>query len=160
MKSENIESQDESNRRRGFLINPEFQWSFIRHCLGLAAIILLVVFAANSLFFWSLHNMGQRAGLDPTHIFFRFLAQQQSRMLWIFIGTSGIVASTILSFGLRLSHRIAGPLFKLDRFLKDPSKARRGLRFRTGDYFPELAESANEALRPRAKVETKKASGE
>lgn len=67
-------------------------------------------------------------------------------MFYISLGTSALVSIVILVFGLRLSHRIAGPLHKLNRFLRNAKDKNAVLKFRERDFFPELAASATEAL--------------
>ncbi len=149
------------NRRKVFLINPKFQWSFLRHCFGLAFAVIAVVYTANTFFFWGLRSKGIALGLEPNHVFFRFVEQQRQSMNWIFLACSAVVALSITVFGLRLSHRIAGPFFNLTRNLKKirSSGIRKPLTFRDSDYFPEVAEAVNEFIDSGAKNhETKKIS--
>jgi len=137
------------NRRKVFLINPQFQWSFLRHCLSLAFAVLTVVYSANAFFFWNFKNKGLAMGLQPDHIFFRFVESQRVSMNWVFVGAAGTLAIVIMAFGLRLSHRIAGPLYNLTRQLKEAKEKGENLNtinFRERDYFPEVAEAVNEYL--------------
>ena len=56
----------------------------------------------------------------------------------------------VVTFGVSifLSHRIAGPLYKLTRFLTDqgPGKLVRRISFRKADHFQEIASAYNEML--------------
>jgi nitrogen fixation/metabolism regulation signal transduction histidine kinase len=67
----------------------------------------------------------------------------------VFIVTAIIVAIFIIAYGVFLSHRVAGPLYRMNRYLEENTgKVNPGeLRFRKGDYFPELAENFNNYIK-------------
>jgi len=67
----------------------------------------------------------------------------------IFIFTAVVVVVFIAVFGILLSHRIAGPLYRLHRHMSEigQGKIQSEVSFRKGDYFQELAGSFNEQLR-------------
>jgi hypothetical protein len=142
------------NKRKKFLINPPFQISIIRQMLILTCVVIAIFYGANIYHFWSLRRQGLSLGLPPEHVFFRFLAEQQYTMDLLFLFTSVLAFLTIVGFGLFLSHRIAGPLYRLKQYLHeshlDPNNTE-ALCFRENDYFPDVAEAVNLRLGKKPK---------
>lgn len=72
---------------------------------------------------------------------------RQNLILWLSIYQLAFCA-IIFIVAIFMSHKVAGPIYKIQSFLKkvaegvNPGK----LFFRTGDYFLELAEDYNEAM--------------
>lgn len=58
------------------------------------------------------------------------------------------LAGAIFVFSIFVSHKIAGPMFKLTRYLQEIRNGAQitHLSFREGDQFPEVAEEINETL--------------
>jgi sensor histidine kinase YesM len=137
-----------TNQRKLRLINPVFQISYLSHMLGVAAVVSLCYALANYYFFRQLLSMGNQVGLPPEHAFYRFIEQQKTNMNWIYVFTSLAIFSFICLFGLYISHRIAGPIHKLQVYLQNYKNGRRGEKFslRQGDYFRELEDAVNNCL--------------
>ncbi len=136
-------------KRKKYLINPDFQISFIKLIMILLIIVIGIFYGANTLLFWTFAEKGRVLGLEPNHVFFSFLMEQRNTMDMIFIWTTLVTTIVVISYGLFLSNRVAGPVHRLKVFL-DEYKANNNqspLKFRKKDYFPELAESINEALK-------------
>lgn len=64
----------------------------------------------------------------------------------LFIGTAAIVSVFIIGFGLVYSNRIAGPLYKLEKFLKAKANGEvvGDVKFRDRDNFTEIATAMND----------------
>jgi hypothetical protein len=142
-------------KRQQFLINSAFQLSVIRQMLVLTGLVIGIFYAANFYHFWSLKAQGLALGLPPTHVFFRFLQEQQRTMDLIFIVTALLTLLTIVGFGLFLSHRVAGPLYRLKQYLAETpvdGKVQELLKFRDGDYFPDVADAINSRLSKTSKT--------
>lgn len=139
--------------RRVLLINKPFQVSFLKHVLFLAFLVLAIFYGALYYLFYSFRQQGVEMGLDPSHVFFRFIDKQQFTMDMIFGITMVITVVVIVAYGLLLSNRVAGPLHRLKLFLEEYKKSHehKELKFREGDYFPEIADAVNEALRKSEK---------
>jgi hypothetical protein len=135
------------NQRKVLLINRSFQLSILGWVLLLALLLIGVFYAANWWFFHSFTQLAVKANLPPGHVFFRFMAEQQSFMNKIFVVASVFSTATIIFGGLVLSHRVAGPLFRLTQHLRahDPRSVT-PIRFRKRDYFPEIEEAFNEFI--------------
>lgn len=136
-------------KRSKLLINQKFQVSFMLYSVAIALFSSAMFYAAVYYFFWKFRTLGASMGLAPDHVFFRFLDTQQSSLNWYWLAMSVISSLGICAWGLLLSHRVAGPLHKLrlhmNRVARSETEAE--VQFRSGDYFPELADAYNEQLR-------------
>jgi hypothetical protein len=134
--------------RQNFLINPHFQWAMIRWTLFISLLGSGIFYISNTIFFNDLHELGLSQKLPPDSAYFKFLAQESSRMNLIFTLTTFISSVIIVLFGIRFSHKIAGPVHRFRLYLKnnDPSPGNQALpdlKFREDDFFQELASDFN-----------------
>lgn len=145
------------NRRRKLLINPEFQVQFMKNLLFLNLAICGVFYMAHAYFFWQARDLGKGINLDVNHVFFRFLDEQQRAMNIISLTTMSIISALILAFGLVYSHKIAGPVYRLRKYLRERAEGIETgqLRFREGDYFPEMADSVNDYINKTSNAKSK-----
>ena len=85
------------------------------------------------------------AGLTPDHVFYRFIADRQVEMNLITGVTFFVLLVLVVGFGLVLSHKIAGPMYRLR--VHFTQSAERGIakpvHFREGDYFQEVPDAYN-----------------
>lgn len=147
----------QKSRRRVFLINPKFQWSFIGYISFVAVALMATFYAANAYFFWKFSKLGQEIGLQSDHVFFRFITEQKTNMDLIFVVTALCGMTFLILSGLYLSHKVAGPLYRLHQHflsLKQSGAPLKEVRFRKGDYFPEIAESFNNLVKHDNTVKT------
>ncbi|MGK5085451.1 hypothetical protein WDW37_19355 [Bdellovibrionota bacterium FG-1] len=136
---------DAASGRRKLLINPQFQLAFLAYTLGISALIIGFFYAADAYFFWKFHQLGEGLGLPSNHVFFQFLAEQQGTKNFYY-GISAAVALTFLTiWGLVLSHRVAGPLYRLKKHLIRVAQGETisDVRFRKNDFFQEVADAYN-----------------
>lgn len=135
-----------SRKRVRFLVNPAFQLRFMVYILCFAAFGILVLYASNYFYFHRLVIQGQELGLAPDHIYFEFIEQQKSLLNTIFFSVSVIVFGAMVIAGLALSHKIAGPVYRIQQYLQqiyEEGAPEHKLKFREGDFFPEVAELVN-----------------
>ena len=135
----------QSNRRKLYLINPRFQWRFIGFMAAVSLVAILILFASNVLFFRSMTQDALAAGLAPANPVFDFLNEQQSVLSMMYFGVSAVAFVLMVGLGLLYSHRIAGPLHRLNSHMKEIASGREpaAVKFRRGDQFQELAENFN-----------------
>ena len=84
-------------------------------------------------------------GLSNKHpLFFVCLRTKKNLMLILFLIIAVINVAVILLTGILISHKVAGPLYRLRTFLenKDILNAER-VKFRKGDYFLDIENSLN-----------------
>lgn len=145
------------NRRKKLLINPGFQLSFLKNLMILNIAVCGIFYAAHSYFFWHGRELGRSIPLPSKHVYFLFLNEQQRTMNLISLVTMCLISGIILSFGLIFSHRIAGPVYRLKKFLREKAsgKEKGVLAFRQKDYFPEVADAVNDYIDKTAKKDSK-----
>jgi hypothetical protein len=131
--------------RRNFLINPKFQLSFLGYTLGVSVATIAIFYLADAYFFWKFRQLGQGLGLPSNHVFFQFLDEQKSAKDVYYAITAGVAFAFLTVCGLLLSHRVAGPLYRLRKHLDMVAEGKTvsDVRFRKGDYFPEVADAYN-----------------
>lgn len=136
------------NLRKAFLINPSFQLRLMGWMIGMSLAPISIFLAAHYYFFWNLKKLGQDIQLEPGHVYFRFLEGQSKTQLLIFLICSLLVVLIVALMGLILSHKIAGPIYRLKLHLTQSGKgeATRPLSFRKDDYFLELPAVVNDFI--------------
>lgn len=138
-----------ANNRKTLLINKKFQLSIISWFSILAILITATFYLSITLFFNEMAGQAVEAGFPPGHVFFRFLGEQQSMLNKLFLGCSLVAILLIMGGGLWLSHQVAGPLYRLVKHMKEHGKSSETppVKFRKGDYFPEIEEAFNEFIK-------------
>ena len=134
--------------RRNFLINPKFQITFLGYMFLIATLNIFLLFAANKYFFSTYYQEALDAGLNTNHMFFAFLHRQQAFMLWVTLGVSVLSTLLVVVGGLIISHKVAGPMYRLTGHMKRVAEGETesGVTFRDKDFFPEVAEAYNAQL--------------
>lgn len=134
-------------KKRSLLINPKFQWTLIGYAAAIAALILIAVYGLLIFAFHQFVQIGTQAGLPADHIYFQFIQMQQTTFSRVMLTLALIVGIILVSGGLVISHKIAGPVYRMQ---KEFNKMAAGdpldltpVNFRKGDFFPELADSFN-----------------
>ena len=131
--------------RKRLLINPGFQFRFMVWMSALAIGVVAVMHLAHQWFFFQLREQARVAGLQADHVFYRFIESRQTELdaitILSFIGVVGVVSVV----GLVLSHKIAGPMYRLRVHLEECASTRtpRPLKFRDGDFFTEIPDAYN-----------------
>ena len=142
-----------SRKKKSLLINPAFQWTLIGYASAVATVILVSMHELNSFAFGYFNEIGLLAGLPKDHVYFEFIHMQEATVFRTFIAISCLVAIVLILGGLFVSHRIAGPVYRmkkdLERMTADNQAQLKEIHFRKGDYFPELAEAFNALVKSR-----------
>ena len=135
-------------RRGKFFINPTFQKKIIISVLGLICLVSFLFIGTSIYFFEKMKQLGRIAGLAEGHVYFQFVENQSHQ--YMIISGLGFLLITIFVFiwALRMSHRIAGPFYNLCQSVDEMKKSGelRKIKFRDGDFFPEVADSVNEII--------------
>lgn len=131
-------------KRNTYLINPRFQVKFSLYVCGLVFISSLIY----PLTIYDLFTSFILSVADKAPAAAEKLSQKRSDLILVLVlwqvGFSALVFIGCIFF----SHKIAGPMFKLQKFLREKiDGAEHGkLFFRKGDYFHEVADDFNEAF--------------
>lgn len=138
-----------SYKRRIYLINRDFQIKFIIYTAVLALITIATFYGMLHFFFDELTALGIRSGFPAGHVYFKFIADNKTDMMSVYYPIASI-AVFILIFvsGIFFSHKIAGPVYRMNTYLRSISleNLTSVLSFRKKDFFQELAKSYNKRM--------------
>lgn len=141
------ESPKYIRKKTSVLINPKFQWTLIGYAAFIAALILLAVYGLFSYGFHEFVQIGTQAGLPTDHVYFQFIRMQETTFMRVIAAIALLIAVILIVGGLIISHKIAGPVYRMQKELNKMATAEKveltNINFRKGDFFPELAESFN-----------------
>ena len=133
------------HKRNTYLVNPHFQFRFIFYVcswvLGLSLIYPLIIYSLFDYFmrFAAVDSYG------PTLV---ALYRVRSQILILLALLELLVLGVLVGLSFILSHRIAGPLYKLQNAFNEVRKGnyKGTLTFRKYDHFKELAKDYNAML--------------
>lgn len=144
---------ESKNRRKKYLIYPEFQVKIIAlHGLTIGLIFLLFWGGLT----WQYHHLttqGTLAHLPSDHSYFRFLQYQKSLAIKWLLTVSCIGLGIYTYAVLTLTSRLAGPIVRLKEHfqsIRENGKPIADLEFRKGDFFQELPQEINNALKGKS----------
>jgi hypothetical protein len=135
-------------QRKIILINPEFQLKIITTIAFFFMGIIGLFFTMNWYFFYQLKQNGIKAGIPIESEYFNFVSRISHQFNIFFFITALVCVFFIYYFGLILSHRISGPIFKINKSIDEMIETKKiiKLNFRKNDYFHEHAHKINELL--------------
>lgn len=136
--------------RRGiFLINKRFQFRFAFYvCSWMAALSFVYPLIVYNMFEYFMHYLVQDPNGPPVQV----LEDLRQQVMWLLIALQGIFLVITFLVSIFMSHRIAGPLFKLAKFfalVRDshlPDVLKEELFFREKDHFREIAADYNATM--------------
>ena len=134
--------------RKTFLVNHRVQLPLIVGANVLALVSAALIYTMNTYTQSQLQTYVFALNLPPTHPFSDFLMQRQTdyaRMCLLL----GIVQFLFFNLAaLILSHRIAGPLYRLERHLIAVGEGAEptDVAFRKGDLYQHLADACNKVM--------------
>jgi len=140
--------------RTNYLINRAFQMRFIFNSLLPILFTQFVIYLTLEYIFFRLKNHGISLGIDPEHTYFKLIAVERIFSLKVFFIISVPLSVTLSFWTLVYSHKIAGPLYKLDKYLenfKENYLSQNKLSFRKNDFFQELPVKINKILEQELK---------
>ncbi|MEI8346245.1 MAG: hypothetical protein WCG27_02175 [Pseudomonadota bacterium] len=134
----------EKNKRRIYLINPPFQ-------LRLAIYLFIIMIVTSIVYPFTIYELINGIALQlgaQNAVLVDKLIQKKYALIFILSLWQLGIGGVFFIICIFLTHRIAGPIYKLEMFLNQiqgPDKINK-LSFRKGDYFLELPEIVNNAL--------------
>ena len=126
------------------LIHPKFQFKLISYFIGLFLISTICLYSTTFLFFYRLKEKALNVGIPEGHIFFKFVGNQQHDLDMLFLGLAVFNFFLLIGVGFAISHRIAGPIYKLKKQLSLISKESGEFKLRETDFFQELEPLVND----------------
>ena len=144
-------------RISNYLILPKFQLPLILFNLVIMLGLFCVVFYELKQALESMRQLGVTAGLPPSHPYFQFINHSSNDFLVRLGMALGAGFFITLFANLVLSHKLAGPIYRLYLYfavLKQGGR-REPIHFRKGDYLQDLGELINETIvqRPDSKLD-------
>lgn len=136
-------------RRRTFLINPGFQLRFMLYVVAFVLIGFGVMYVGNYYYLSAVYEMGRELDLDSSHPYFEFIDMQKLLLQKVYLGVSAASFAVIMTSGLFLSHRIAGPIYRIVSYMDEVVSGKTNMRpvkLREGDFFPEIADALNKVI--------------
>lgn len=136
--------------KKQFLINKRFQFQFMLSVLLICICSMTIIYLANYYFFQSYIHKGIALNLSPDHPYFLMIYEQKNFMTKVYVIVASCLSTISLIWGLFYSHKIAGPLFRLQRYFthaavqSEPLSSK--IYFREDDYFQEVPESINKYI--------------
>lgn len=145
-------------REKKFLINPDFQLKFMVSLIMISVCSMGIIYLANHYFFETYLQKGQALQLPPDHPFFLMIREQKAFMAKVFLVVSVGISTAVCLWGLFYSHKIAGPLFRLEKYFINNAIEGKELndeiRFREDDFFQEIPASINKYIAGRKSIKT------
>ena len=136
-----------TGRRKKYFIAPDFQYKVIGLSFIASLTLLAIIYFFNSYYFDYFIQRGQELNLKQGHAYYRLLGEQKDKMDKVFMILGVCITLFVCIFGLFLSHRIAGPLYRLRMYFANEEYAQgKKLSFRKGDFFQDIPKAINEAL--------------
>ena len=137
-------------REKKFLINNNFQIQFMFSILLISICSMSIIYLANDYFFYSYMQKGEALNLPPDHPFFLMIHEQKKFMTNVFIVVGFSISGIAGLWGLFYSHKIAGPLFRLQKYFIEAAiesvPLKNKIYFRDDDFFQEVPESINKYI--------------
>ena len=136
--------------RKKFLVNKIFQTQFILFMTVVAFFTLLSTYFILRGYFGEFHELANQSNLGANHPFRELIRYQEHRMYMCFGILAAINVVFITAFGLWMSNKIAGPIYRIVETLKTAKKGETDFRIREKDYFQELPRAINQFLKSEA----------
>jgi nitrogen fixation/metabolism regulation signal transduction histidine kinase len=130
------------NRRKQKLTKSGLQLKLISAFLAMAVVAALFQVVLLNI---SLLNLTEDLGVQTTEVIARFSTILMRNLLI----TMGVLVPFMLVFGILITHRIAGPIYKFERYLESIARGEEqgDCKLRKGDELHDLCERLNTAVR-------------
>jgi hypothetical protein len=135
-------------KRSKTLIIPQLQLSLVMGALLIFIAAAVIFFATANIVFMKIEELAFTAGLDKNQIFMTDLKSLENTTAIIY-GITVLTGITIIFLGgLRLSHRVAGPIYVLNRQIESFCRGElpTDLKFRKGDFLIDIQDNFNKLM--------------
>ena len=134
--------------RKRYFVNFRVQLPLILGANVLALISVAMIVTLNAYTQAHLQNYMFALNLPPDHPFSGVLAQREAEYARMCVLIGFIQFALFNLIAVILSHRIAGPLYRLERHLLEVGEGQepRDVKFRKGDLYQHLADACNKVM--------------
>ncbi len=84
---------------------------------------------------------GQAASLPLDHFYYRLIDEQMHLMKILFVSVGAVSFLITVAWAFFISHKIAGPFYRMTNMLNESNPTLKSIKFRPGDFFPEVGDS-------------------
>ena len=145
--------------RLNYLIKPKFQIAITSYVFIFYLVISCFFYLSNYTLIEKMKQFGLDAKLEANSSYFSYISmlQEYSNYYFLLIFSAGLIA--VITFGLTISHRIAGPIYKIEKVLTalNNSDNLKGenfeIKLRKKDFFQNLAVLINKLIQSKTKNE-------
>lgn len=132
-------------KRRILLIDPKFQFSFMKHSFFMTVLVLGIVYFFKIYIMWQIKDAAYQTGIPHNHEFISMLDERSFVIDVTFSLVAIYVLGLITAWGLWLSHRVAGPVYRIRNEIKKivEGEPLNRISIRDHDYFHDLKDSIN-----------------
>lgn len=134
---------DKSRSLKNLFIDPKFQLKLMSYFAILFLITTVCLYSTTYLFFWTMKSKALNVGIPEGHVYYNFLLNQKHDLDMLFLGLAAFNFILLLSVGFLISHRIAGPLYKMRIYLQGINSLSENFKTRDKDFFQDLAREVN-----------------
>jgi sensor histidine kinase YesM len=127
-------------KRNIFVINPKFQYKF-------SFIVCSLIFISSLIYPFTIYEIFESFfRLDPSKA--HMMQTNRNELLKWLVGIQFMYISVVFLVCIFISHKIAGPMYKLSNYLKNiiAGNSPERLYFRNGDNFTDIADLFNQAM--------------
>ena len=133
------------NRKiKNLLIEPNFQIQLMSYFVGLFIFAVASLYFVNFYFFWTLKEKATAVGIPLQHVFFTYLNDQKRVLDTLFFILAFFNLLVLAVVGFFVSHRIAGPYYKIKKHLQGLNSESPDLRLRKNDFLKEIEPIVND----------------
>ena len=139
-----------NRRNTRLIVHPQLQLKLIAGQLGILSVLLSLLLFRMEWVNSQLLNEIRTNSLDPNGALTQTLMSHHEQIDQLLIWSFVIVAILMIGVSLWITHRIAGPIRRLQNYfenlLNDPTKPVLPIHFRKGDFTDDLGETIGKAL--------------
>ena len=128
---------------KNYILDAHFQGKLISYFVGLFMITSASLYSVSYLFFWKMKDKALKVGIPDGHIFYRFIDGQKADLDLLFVALVIFNLILLVGAGIVISHRIAGPIYRFNQYLKTLGPDSTNLKLRKSDFFKELESTIN-----------------
>tara|TARA_R110002049_G_C8883689_1_gene540156 strand:+ start:111 stop:548 length:438 start_codon:yes stop_codon:yes gene_type:complete len=135
----------EKYSRKILLVNPKFQFSFMKHSILMTVAALATFYLFKVYMFWELKDIALSTGISPDHDFISLIDNRNYVIDMSFVVLAIVVGFLMTGWALWVSHKVAGPIHRIRNEIKkiiDGQPLQR-INVRDHDYFHDLKDSVN-----------------
>lgn len=147
-KAQEVENGRPPVWRMKFIVLPLFQYKVIFQAVGISLCVIFFTYLIEKYLIIDLIDSHIVLETDSAK-FMNHINELRRRLDYMFYVKASILFTAVFTWGLMTSHRVAGPIFRIQKSLKgfrDGDNTQLPLKFREKDNFHELAECINQAV--------------